>query len=248
MDKSYKQKNLNNTDTDMLLEHFKLNTVDEVNLFSERLNNYQQSKIGSFLPHINLVTAYEKLQIQPHGGKLFTALLDLKLGFIMLNIDSLTAGAIWNAKFSKGKYEGGSVLDSQDIFNGKADVQYHYSNFVTRYRALWDKIMGVFILFFDFDNYEKYRRAKSRRKEFEKLSIRNPSISDEFIKHIVQGISDFDQKFRTPEVHGSGVIRKWSFTMLSIHETPLIDLISYWNWLLHTMNDLDKIIESLPPK
>jgi hypothetical protein len=62
----------------MELEHFKLTSLEEVKLFSERLDNYQKSRLGHSLPYISLETAFNKLQSYPEGGRLFTALLDLK--------------------------------------------------------------------------------------------------------------------------------------------------------------------------
>ena len=87
----------------MELEHFKLNNTEEVELFTNRLDNYQKNKIGHALPYINLNVAFEKLQSYEEGGRLFTALLDLKLNFVMLNIDSTNAGATWNRFFFKRK-------------------------------------------------------------------------------------------------------------------------------------------------
>jgi len=229
----------------MEIEHFKLNSIEEVKLFSERIENFQKNKLGHSLPYIDLNTAFINLQSFSEGGRLFTALLDLKLSLVMLNFDMTKAGATWNEKFSKGKYEGGTALDNQDKFDGKAELQYYHTNFVPRYRAFWDKLMGIFILLFDHNNYDKFRRAKSRKKEFEKLCKDIPQIPDEFVKNIIKGISDFDQNFRTPEVHGTGVIRKWSFTMFSLHETPLVDFIKYWNWLLPIMKEIDRIIASI---
>ena len=229
----------------MELEHFKLNNEEEVKLFSERLDGFQKSMIVHSLPYIDLNVAFKNLQEYSEGGRLFTALLDLKLNFVMLNIDSSKAGGTWNQYFSKGKFEGGSVLDNQMKFNGKAEMQYYHGNFIPRYRAIWDKIMGILILMFKSESYDKYRRARSRKKEFEKLCKNIPQIPDEFAENIIKGIADFDHSFRTPEVHGTGTIRKWSFTMYSLHETPLIEFGKYWNWLLPILSEIDRILKEM---
>lgn len=229
----------------MELEHFKLNSLEEVKIFSERLDNYQKSRTGDYLPYIDLNTAFIKLQGYAEGGRLFSALLDLKLSFVMLFLDMVKAGAAWNQNFSKGKLEGGSVLDNQQKFDGKADIQYYYTNYVPKYRAVWDKIMGILILLFSSNNYDRFTKAKSRKKEFQKLCKNIPQIHEDLVKHIIQNISDFDQNFRTPEVHGTGAVRKWSFTMLSLHKTPLFDFYNYWNLLLPMVNEIDQIIESI---
>ena len=95
------------------------------------------------------------------------------------------------------------------------------------------------------ESYDKYRRARSRKKEFEKLCKNIPQIPDEFAENIIKGIADFDHSFRTPEVHGTGTIRKWSFTMYSLHETPLIEFGKYWNWLLPILSEIDRILKEM---
>jgi hypothetical protein len=227
------------------LEHFKLSNSHEVNLFSERLDNFLKNKIGQKCTYIDLNLAYEKLQGYSDGGRLFTALLDLKLNFAMLDIDSTMASGTWNQYFSKGKFEGGSVLENQLIFNGKTEIHYYHTNFIPRYRAIWDKIMGILILIFKPEKYDNYRRARSRKKEFEKLCKDIPQIPDVLLQNIFTGLSEFDNNFRTPEIHGTGSIRKWSFTTFAIQKTPLIDFGKYWNWLLLILSEIDRLIETL---
>ena len=115
----------------------------------------------------------------------------------------------------------------------------------TRYRSIWDKIMGLFVLFHVPESYEKYCKAKSRKKEFMKLMLSAKEMPKESIDNISEAISDFDQKFRTPEVHGTGVLRKWGLTMLSLDETPFFELIHYWNWLVSIFKTIDKIIAAI---
>ena len=93
----------------MVNDHFTLNNSEEVRLFCERLDSYQKSKIGSSSSYIDLNIAFDKLQGHDHGGKLFAALLDLKLNFVMLLIDTANSGGTWNQYFSPGKLEGGTV-------------------------------------------------------------------------------------------------------------------------------------------
>lgn len=233
----------------MVNDHFTLNNSEEVRLFCERLDSYQKSKIGSSSSYIDLNIAFDKLQGYNQGGKLFAALLDLKLNFVMLLIDTANSGGTWNQYFSPGKLEGGTVLDNQQKFNGKAEMHYYHGNFIPRYRAIWDKIMGILILIFKPDSYEKYRRAQSRKKEFVKICNGIPQFPVEFVKNITKVLSDFDDSFRSPEVHGTGKLRKWSFTMYALHETPMLNEFgNYWNWLLPMLSAVDKIIKELEVK
>ncbi len=231
----------------MEFEHFKLSTPDEVALFCKRLDQYQVNRSGDALPYIDLVSSFKNLQDFPEGGKLFTALLDLKLNFVMLHTDMMKAAVTWSQFFSKDKLAGGSVLDDQQKFDGKTDIQYYFTNFITRYRALWDKLMGILLLMYQADRYDEFRRARSRKKAFQKICNGITQIPNDFVEDILKHISEFDQEFRTPEVHGTGSLRKWTFTMFSLHETPSIKLIGYWNLLLPVLTQIDQILRNEPP-
>jgi len=115
---------------------FILNDRDEVETFENMLRKYIKNRVQFSLSHISLVKAYDKLQTRDDGGKIFAALLDIEINFVLLYYDIYNIGGIWNQKFSKGKLEGGSVLDSKDKFFGKMDIHRFSSSYVLRYRAL----------------------------------------------------------------------------------------------------------------
>jgi len=136
-------------------ETFKLNSQEEVKLFQDRLNKYVSQRAQVALPHISLVDAYEVLQSRKDGGRVFSALLDLQINFSLIFYDIHSTGSIWNKKFSKSKPSGTSVLDSEEIFSGKMDIHRYFSSFILRYRALFDKLMGLLILTYSPDEYDK---------------------------------------------------------------------------------------------
>lgn len=222
---------------------FILNNRDEMETFENMLREYIKTRAQFSLSHISLVKAYDKLQTRDDGGKIFAALLDIEINFVLLYCDTHNIGAIWNQKFSKGKLEGGSVLDSKDKFFGKMDIHRFSSSYVLRYRALWDKIMGLLILIFSPERYESFYRSKSKKKSFKRIAEKIPQISPEFITSINDSLTKFDSVFRTPEAHGTGSLRKWSFLMESMADNPSIELIGFWNMINDMMVKISKLFE-----
>lgn len=208
---------------------FTLNSREEVVSFQELLEGYSRTTFQTALPHISLVDAYDHLQTRSDGGRVFTALLDLQVNFLLVFADIYSMGATWNRLFSKGKLEGGSVLDSSNKFNGKMEIHRFNTSFVLRYRAIWDKIMGLLILMHDPARYDAFMKARSRKKEFIKIAKESKFASDIFLLELEQLLTTFDDKFRTAEAHGSGVLRKYSFVMESLEKNPQIELVEYWN-------------------
>ena len=57
----------------------------------------------------------------------------------------------------------------------------------------------------------------------------------------------FDNELRTPEAHGTGALRKWSFTLEPINEDPSMKLIGYWNVINEVILRLGKFCSGSPP-
>jgi hypothetical protein len=122
-------------------------------------------------------------------------------------------------------------LDTKERFFAKMKAHQHASAYILRYRAFWDKLMGFLILAYLPDNYEEFRRAKSRKRKFVQLAKESTFLGEEFADNVSKLIEDFDRKFRTPEAHGTGSLRKWSFLMEDPISNPQSELLSCWNAL-----------------
>lgn len=215
----------------MIAETFTLNSRDEVVQFEELLDSYVAANAQFALKHISLSKAYDQLQAREDGGRIFTALLDIQINFCLLYLDSNAVGATWNNLFSKGKLEGGSVLDLPEKFFGKMDIHRFNTAYVLRYRAIWDKLMGFIILFYAPQEYGSFSSAKSKKRTFAKLAGKHKFAEPELITYLQDLLTRFDNTFRTSEAHGTGTLRKYSFTMESMSENPQIELIGFWNAL-----------------
>jgi hypothetical protein len=228
----------------MASEAFTLKSRDEVLRFEELLEQYVTAR-SHFAPnHLSLATVYDQLQGREDGGKIFTALLDIQINFMILHLDMSAVGGTWNSTFSKGKLEGGSVLDSADKFFGKMEIHRFNTSFVLRYRAIWDKLMGLMVMIFCPKDYEAFASAKSRKKAFAKIAEREKWGEGEFHKSIATLLTKFDDTFRTPEAHGTGALRKYSFTMDSLLQNPQGELVGYWNAVNGFISNLGKAFNS----
>lgn len=225
-------------------ENFTFNNRQEIEKFENFLEQYITKKAQVYPSHISLVNAYDLLQTRKDGGRIFMALFDLQLTFMLLSCDMHNVLATWNKNFSKGKLEGGTILDSRDKFFGKMEMHRFNSSFVLRYRALWDKIMGFLVLYFKPDEYDKFYKGPSRKKRFKKIAKEIPIITDGFINDIEEIITKFDNMFRTSEAHGSGVLRKWSFTMDLMIDNPLSELVSHDGIANQIMIKIGKLFRS----
>lgn len=216
-------------------KYFALENREQVERFERLLAEYSKARAQIALEHIPLAKAFDELHKRPDGGRIFTALLDLYLNFHLIDYDMTTVGGTWNNLFSNGKLEGGSILDTQAKFFGKMDIHRYASSFVLRYRAVWDKLMGFLILYFAPEEYESFANSKSKKKSFRRIAAEIDALPQDYVNKILDFIEKFDNTFRTPEAHGTGSVRKWSLTMESFKDNPLIDLIGYWNIVNHTM-------------
>jgi len=148
---------------------FSINTVEESIIFNNFLNEaWRIHGSAPLLPENYFETQY--LSFHNKNPKLFYALVDLEITlFFMLKDINLSCGR-WNDLFAPGKNEGGSVLDNFQKFHGKLEILEAFSSFSMRCRGFWDKYMGILILLLSPTDYEKFFKAKSRKKKFKSIA------------------------------------------------------------------------------
>jgi hypothetical protein len=209
---------------------FSLKSREEVIRFETLAEAYAQEKIFLFpLKHISLIDAFDFCQTEEEGAKLFTALLDIYINFLMLWSDSMSAGRAWEDGVEIDKLESGSILDSETKFFRKMELHKYHTSFIFRYRALWDKAMGFSVLFFAPNEYESFISSRSKRRSFKKIFSTEQAFPNEFVTFLDTHLDEFESKLRTPEAHGTGALRKRSFSMQPIEESPMVEFGQYWN-------------------
>jgi hypothetical protein len=68
--------------------------------------------------------------------------------------------------------------------------------------------------------YEDFVTEKSRKRAFRKHMTEVGGLTSQLHDALEKHLTEFDDKFRTAESHGTGALRKWSFLMLPMNQTP----------------------------
>lgn len=151
-----------------------------------------------------------------YGGRVFSAVVDLAISQTNCTWELDDCIKVWNKYFS-GENEYGhtpktSFLDNAMAFEGKLCYHRYLSSFVLKYRALWDKIMGLHFLVFAFGKYQDFIRAPKKKKMFLKEFEGHPLVAQEVVDYVNNDLTSFDENYRTHEAHGTGKLRKFAFT------------------------------------
>jgi hypothetical protein len=213
----------------MTKKTFILESSTEAEKFESLVAKHMRDKGIHFKPHISLENTYTHLHNRKDGGRIFSSILDLYINFAIIQSDFQTAFAknnalIWGKKCSKTM----SILDSEQCFVGKFDILHLLTNAVLRIRSLWDKIMGLYVLLLAPKDYDRFYKGHSRKKSFLKIAVENKLASEDDLRDFVKNISDFDDKFRTAEAHGTGIFRKHILTTDTINDLQT-ELVGYFN-------------------
>lgn len=225
-----------------------IRTEEDVKKLENLLASYTKNHIGSTLPQIDLLKAFKKLHsYDNHGSRIFSALVDLKMNFTLLLIDNFLSGALWNEQYSIKIPDAKNILDYPDLFNKRFEIHRHNANYIPRYRAIWDKVMGILLLIESEEKYNKYNSSKSRKKSFLNLTKDTPFFEKGFVENILKHIQEFDDTFRTSEIHRFGSLRKYSFLQNPLDKKEFIFLRSSWNQVMCIIIDIDKLIEAIKP-
>jgi hypothetical protein len=225
---------------------FSLTSREDVVIFERLLDQYARTETGLAREHIRLVDAYDALRSREDGRFVFTALLDLQINFVLMCRDRHNTLAVRNTYFSDffGKQlEADSILDSRDAFFAKMEIQRSTSSFVLRYRALFDKIMGLIILMFAPTEYEAFCGARRKKNSFKKIAANMPQVPSELVGQIDRLLTEFDERFRTPEAHGTGALRKWVFLMEPHWNNPQVELMVFHNYMNSLMVNIGRLFK-----
>jgi hypothetical protein len=170
-------------------------------------------------------------------SKLFAMLVDMKISLI----------EAFNAYYSF-TLANNMIIKSGNINKAYLKIEAHNScvDFILRYRALWDKIMGILVFVYLNSEYDKQWSSssgkKSRRKKFKTLFENH--IIWEKVETYYEALEKFDNEYRTPEAHYQGKARKetifntGNYMDISYHKTLLND---YFN----PLNDFTNIFGQL---
>lgn len=209
-----------------------LSNDDELRELEAQFDRYIESRAGfPSVVHFSLVEVRRALVNDPDVGRKFAALLDIRISMGLLQCDNIKLGKLANKAIHH--LDGRAPLETVDAaFDLRMDIHAAANSFIFRFRSIWDKVMGLYVLTFRPDSYNAFCSARSRKRMFTTLMKGVPEIEalSAFAKHAEDVVGRFDDFFRTPEAHGTGRLRKHTFNWGSLEECRAFALTNYWNY------------------
>lgn len=226
------------------LETFPIRTRGDVEYFERSFHTYLATNGGFAIQHISLLRTYDALQSNPQGGRIFSAVLDISINLGLIWCDLVEMGHCLNKIIQESDTNNKQTEFIDGSFELRMKLHQYTSAYIFRYRSLWDKIMGLFVLVFANDEYEKFSRAQSKKKTFAKIAKAHTFLPLKIVEDIQSILQKFDDIFRTGEVHGTGSLRKVSFTWVEIEKSHQLKLIGYWNLLNQVAHSIGGLFDS----
>ena len=186
---------------------------------------------GARLGAISLVDAFDNYYTSK--PKVYYQVVDLKLCIFNLLM------TIRDLERMRGR------RDIADIFG----FNRAWFGFITLYRAFYDKFMNTVVLACYENELRSFESAKSKKKKFRSILESSSAayveevglfigFPPEFITWMNEFIGNIDEQYRTAEVHGSGMARKWIFSEADLRSTPyeaLGEFIDHLEDFFHTV-------------
>lgn len=238
-------RNFFNINTEMeQSQRFTLSNRENVISFERMLNKHVETETNVPFHSLNLTRAFGYcMELVETGEKLFAALLDLKITIAFLFIDAIKYAPDFNALNRK---DGSNILEDESLFNKKMRMLHHNIDLAIRYRAFYDKLMGVTVMLLNPSKYEDYNKAKSRKKLFP--SLVKGLLDDDSIATLIEQVTCLDENYRTPEVHKTGSMRTWVLTSQDLFLDKQLNLMNYFNWVLGYADWIDEVIADIAEK
>ena len=203
--------------------------------FRERLDSYVRSRDQEPIWHFSLETAYDICRIR-WNARVFSALVDVRINSMLVSCDLLETRRLWgelDQKVSALQY-----YEEDYIFVVRMQIHHLLSGVVLRYRALWDKLFELLLLFpfqsprsnEENDKIIQEAGITEGKKNLRKLLRRTPMNPSNIIT-VFKYLQRFDSLFRTPEAHSAGgAMSKWTLPTQKIDDTPFPEfLLGAWN-------------------
>lgn len=226
-------------DTDTLKnQEFSLKNREDVVRFAELIKNYVEEETHLPFHWVDLPRWYDKcMTIEDDGGRLFSAILDLKITFAFVFIDfyrTIPGFKAMNIKDSP------KILIDANLFKEKMSLLHDNIDMAIRFRTIYDKFMGVLVLLLCPDQYKSYLKAKSRKEHFKKIMC--GYIDPDSLDSIFATISCLDDRYRTAEVHQTGRMRKWVLGGRDCFVDNAVELGGFFNSILSLSDWLDSLL------
>jgi hypothetical protein len=221
-----------------------INNREDAKRMDELLLEYSQKHVKMKHPnYLPLEKWWDKVQGNAEAGRIFCAVFDIKLQMVMLNYDTIEVSTAWH-KIQKAAKETSEPILSQsvDLFYERMNLHRAANGYIFRFRALFDKFMGLIVLLHCPQDYLKFLSAGSKKDGFPKIVAQHPELfPEQSVKNLIESLKIFDNGYRTAEVHGSGKLRKYTFSTNPDADRYFGELtVDVWNYFIGTAKMLDK--------
>lgn len=220
-------------------QEFSLHDRGEVERFSELVRSYVEDETHLPFHGIDLLRWYDRCkEMDKDGGRLFAAILDLKITFAFVFIDfykTIPGLESINCKESL------NIMSNPLLFKRKMTMLHDNIDVAVRFRAFYDKFMGVLVLLLCPEKYKKFGKSGSRKEDFKK--ILEGYIDSDSLDSLHITIAELDDTFRTAEVHQTGRMRKWVLGGRDCFVDNVIVLDGYFNSILGIANWFDELLD-----
>ena len=243
---------------------FVICSSQEAQAFQLRLSHYRKRRCG---PDDLLRPGYMRdlfsYADREGATKLFAAVYDLEITFLLMEVDICSAAGTHNLQFAPGRRHENSVpLLDDAAFAGKMDNLGHLTAFALRCRAFWDKVMGVLFLLCEPGKYEAFVKTPRRKRFFARNAAEWPDPPPHLLRFledpnfrgldpnprfpkILERVMEHLDGIRTAEAHGTGTLRKSTLGTVPIDESGHAQLVAHYNIALGTMKALRRTLEDL---
>ena len=200
------------------------------------LSEYCRREGTPLLAHLSLETASDFARMHPDGGRVFDYAVELQIQVAILQLDL--------SGIARGTDSPPEGETDEDQFCRRMAVLRMNSDYVFRYRAIWDKVMGLLVLLIAPEKFKRFLEAKSRRKEFRKITEQAAVLPEELVGHIIETAQAFDDRYRTAEAHGAGSTRRWVTGEKSEWDSEQANMFWAWNALNRALNMLGAVFRN----
>lgn len=208
--------------------------------FFEQLEASLRKYVDGGVLHMDLAVAWKACGLLAGAGRLRAALVDLQLNVVSLDAELRAIGDRINPRSS-----GSGAWSSSAAFSNRMQLFSEATSYVMRYRAIWDKLMGIVVLLAEPKSYDSFCNTRSRKAKFHSILVAKGGKWKQYAEEVRANVSIFDDLFRTAEAHGTGLIRKLVFLPQDAQQEAFQNLFWAYNSLNSQLLRLKTVFDGM---
>lgn len=239
---------------------FHITILEDANDFDHMMNEFLNENTSykkTYQPKLSTAFPLLMENATPEKRNLLTHILDLYLTYQLAFRDISSVYKTTKDNFLDDVFNERPSVSHFQTYSLKMQMLGNIQSFIGKNRALWDKIMHLLVEKYGNKEAPAIKNKGSAKDAFEKAvntiirsGNNNSSKINELLQfisqHLVKGvIQEFDDIFRTPEIHKSGSARKWVLAE-EIKYSPINLLFSFWEFTEFAIELIEKSFQKNP--